>query len=1799
MLAKDPEEFQQKLDTYLAPLLLKFASKDDAVRKQIMSTTKMLLSKISSFPEIKVPINALLDQVQNPKLPAGADDGTSVQIYSLLFIGKGIPRLDQSEKAELFSKIWKNISLHKVSIAARLFNIGLTLLNSFDTENFPAFPVFENQQDVDFLYRKFYQFMLLFPTKLADNGMIASDSSQQGLSSSDVSFFYYLAGAVFNASQLSGYKYKLLKYLEKYENPQKALVLICATADGDPQVSSFALASLKRASVDYESSYLIERLISLFIGKEAPPVKSTLSEKIISILSKSKLAAHSKYVDQIAIIGMNSSNNKLKQATVSFVRWFTTVISSSASDDFDAEVSAKISEQLKLNLSSIDEHPPNFKVYLTQRQTQYETLGLLMKKIPGLVNLGYVSFFFHMITIEDPSLRSTIQVSLTNLGPEISRFQQADKDKLFELLKSNIETKSSDSMLKFSSVKLMNSVFPFGDVQCRLLNIIALNGNSSHDNLTLSEEVSRGLHPYWFKVLNNDATEIVFPDFKILVSSIIQNIESLDNRCIQLACKFAWNCLVMNSINGNERAQQIITPDQHWEAKVDSGIEFDDIVHNCMVEYINGCGSQISDNEGDISMEADRNETNSITDLIKLFTQFAIRTEFSLDSSKVIYKLLSLCNNSTLNDAISENTITLFLGASSSLYSAESMHYVAGVIAIIVTHPKTTDSFVRDLLLKLSSEKSPMNLLIWGFIVSRLQLRNRIEPIVSYKEINEHLLTITNALDSSSSIEVSCALDVVSQLSIFGCLSHDDPDMESIKQNLKVKIKKLVLTHNDLASHCWAYLALTFNDSSTDELNEFESLLLKMFNTKHDDYLFTVGECLSILSVGWDSNFMKRMNDIQAHPAPCINPGRTDVIFKEIMKLCFNNSPPVCKAGCIWLLSMTQFSYSGIMKEKAKEIQHAFMRFLSSKEDVLQEAATRGLSIVYENGDNELQDVLIHDLLSAFTDTNKTTKEILSEYVDHDTQLFDQGVMNTGNGQSVNTYKDVLNLASEIGDPTLVYKFMSLAKNSALWSSRKGMAFGLGAILDESKLNALMQSNSVMSKRLITKLWKFKHDPNPSVARTMNKIWDSLIIDPKSAINQNFDIIFRECISGMAHSEWRVREASTAALHDLLDHVEFNRFDSRLQEIWSMSFRAMDDIKSSVRTEGEKLTRFLANLMISKISNSTNVDSQVSILEQLVPFLFGNNGLLSDIEEVKNFAFETVMKLINTNSNSLKPFAPKMIIDLVSMMSSVEPQMINYIALNADKYNLKTTDIDSQRLGMVGSSTLMGAIEKLLGFLDSETLPGFIEGFNGCVKNAIGLPSKVAASKVIVDLIVKQLLLVSQYGDKLLKIASGQLKDKNDTVARSYAMACGYVTRCASVKATQSLSKKLLKYYFEKKAETGDDRYALISAYTCECVFMFSNDKFQSIASGFLPLTFIGKHDTAEQVSTCFKKVWTDSTSSSSNSIKLYMPEIISLMNKHIDSTNLELRKTIAFSIIELVNKLGVDIANIDSTKLSKLYQLILDSLKGRTYDGKEKLLHSLVLLSTNSKSYLKTNNELLKTVTDRIINEVNRNNAEYRKECTISFGLFLSAYPENEALYRIFIERVDSLMKENHCLDADDDVNMETGSSEAQPGIETILFRQKLINSVISSIVPQNVSTGALDYAITALLDHVSSIKIALIKTKDGKHRFKLGLLNLLRRIILLVYGDSDNCVIGIGCSTDINRENIFKIWSSVSKIVISADELQSILIPFVRLTDNLLRSGDFLAQDKTQFTEALVRIKTIVNNTVVITEINNRLAI
>lgn len=1641
-LASSDAQLEHSLKIYLAPLLLKLSSRDAEVRQTVLKVIENLTPRINAARTIQLPVEALVAQAKSPKTPVGTD-ALTVRVYSLVFAARGVDRMDEADRRQLVPKVLEGISTQTDVVAARLFYILCKLLQTWKaperhSPEHEAMAEFLHltKDDEAFVIEKIGKFLMLQPNANA------APVQSPGLSVEDSAFFTTKAGITYPTAQdIFAVKRQLLEFLKAgFSNTLLAVPLLIASVDESSAINDDSEIRFKKLNVNTEDPALVTKLIDLFVGTAAPAVKPTLQEKILSLLSHSVYAASSPRIAELLSLGLASSYPRLKQAAVAFIKWIST--RSDSAKQVAADYSSNMAAQLKNNLlgegwPQMDMTNKNYSTAIKQRALQYEALGNILRSSPELIgDWLYIEFLFESLEGEHSDLRSSIQDALSGLTVHLPGLSAESKASLKTTAYKYLNHASPDHNIhscRFVAIKYVCCAYPFLDADARFLCVLGTTKENRPDTI---EEALKGLHPHWFNILQSSNTlefkatpdllgensRVEFPSFDAMVASLVAGLANESAHTIMSSLgqgiAFTVQTLVMQAISGHKT---VVVADEQWAVRLDKALELDDTVRQLVVKHI-------------------PSETSFSRFVAAVLDAFTAQYQGGRVASNEVYgsyliKLVSMAPATVVGELVPKLPNLVGLLQEKALSDTASLE-TARAIGIIGSHP-----LAPPLLDKLDTNVPSYLLggyiLTRAFLVSRLVARGQEVSVVSLVEL---------LLDAAKVSMLEATVHrAIAQLAVYGALQGIDKTLfDQLVAVVAPKVKKC----DERA--VIAYAGLSLNAPKSTEANQFEQLIYDTHTSKQIEYTFTSGEALTIVAGGWESGVLRRELDIEgATPQLEPNTSRVPVVLSKILEACANTKPSLRKAGCIWLLSFAQYlGHTGFIKERARDIHIAFMRFLADRDELVQEAASRGLSLVYEMGDADLKDTLVKGLLKSFTDTNAS---LAAGTVDQDTELFDKDVLKTGDGL-VSTYKDVLNLASDVGDPSLVYKFMLMAKSSALWSSRKGMAFGLGLILSKSSLDEMLTSNNKLSRRLIPKLYRYKFDPSTLVSKSMNDIWNALVKDSAQTVEAHFEDILNELLKTIGSREWRVRQASTTALNDLLQIVELEKYESRLEEIWNMSFRAMDDIKESVRKEGAKLTRALLTILTrtADVSRGVSVAKAQAVLGHLIPFLLGLKGLQSDAEDIRNFALETILKLCKIGGAAIRPFVPELLDNFIALMSMLEPEVVNYLVLNADKYNLKNNEIDAKRLQSLGNSPMMDAIEKLLDLVDEDLMPQVVKVLRTSIKKLVGLPSKVSGSRVLVTLVTKHYGISKPHGDKLFKVCVLQVYDKNDTIASSYATAAGYLCRIASVDAIVEYSHQLQDLYFKGE----DERHRDIAAIACEGVSKYSNDKFDSVASAFLPLAYIGKHDHAKSVASVFERTWIECASGNS-AVRLYLEEICKFAEEYLNSNQYQVRQTIATAIADMCTQVDTIVS---PGIVELLFNILIQACQGKSWLGKEYVLEALVTFATKFSLFL--TGDLVVKVNKVVSTEAKRRNKEYQKHAVKLAGKYLHHVHDDELLTTYIDIMTESILTDDYYVDDDmEDVRDSRDKVDTNKNLAIEEERLAFVKSLFETVSETNVS--------------------------------------------------------------------------------------------------------------------------------------------
>ncbi|XP_071482799.1 proteasome adapter and scaffold protein ECM29-like, partial [Diadema antillarum] len=232
-----------------------------------------------------------------------------------------------------------------------------------------------------------------------------------------------------------------------------------------------------------------------------------------------------------------------------------------------------------------------------------------------------------------------------------------------------------------------------------------------------------------------------------------------------------------------------------------------------------------------------------------------------------------------------------------------------------------------------------------------------------------------------------------------------------------------------------------------------------------------------------------------------------------------------------------------------------------------QDVASKGLSVVYEESGEEGRSILVSTLVDTLASGKRATKT----NVTGDTKVFEEGSLGRNpEGGGLSTYRELCSLASDLNQPDLIYKFMHLANHNAMWTSRKGAAFGFGTIAAQAREQLAPHLHQILPK-----LYRYQYDPNSSVRSAMTGIWSAVVKD-KSMVSKYLKEIVEDLIENITSGMWRNRESSCLALSDLLRGRNVDDIVDYLPELWEKCFLVLDDIKESVRKAAESSCRSLS-----------------------------------------------------------------------------------------------------------------------------------------------------------------------------------------------------------------------------------------------------------------------------------------------------------------------------------------------------------------------------------------------------------------------------------------------------------------------------------------------------------------------------------------------------------------------------------------------------------------------------------------------
>lgn len=1599
-LADSDAKLSTILGTYLAPLLLKLASEHQSVRNKVISVCQHVNTRVQPA-SVLLPVQALVKQFKE-------QTSSLIRHFDLLYIQQGVTRLSARERGELLPVVCKGIA-GSGSHGSQIFGLMLRLLEAFvspprgskdDVELREKMEVADD--DAKFLTKWIGKLILFMPQKGA-----SGTTTCPGLTADDYTFLTMQGKPdVWNPASggLNLLRTKVLaaKLLASglFNDRERFTPALFASADPASTISDVGDDMLKRAlpATDLEDEQLIKHLYDLYFGSTGRPhVRAPLRLKILGLFNKSTQSTTfanniMKLVDDgispPAMDGEDTvmSNGRVTTSTIgreatklrSAIFTYINFVARHGSRETLHAIASRVVNRLRDFIENQGWPKPGPNEDLVSRGYAYEVIGLLAKAGPRSTLVEEENATLDLLRWLLTSLAKdssgnaiivSIEESLSTALSAMSRItlesleQSALEDLLIDQMEQSADLEGNKRLrsTRYVSVRFANRCLPYSSVKARWIDVLGLG--ASKDRAEVRDEAERGLSPYWYRMLNGSsgapiADEIAFPTFESIMEQSFAGRTTLRSlepgalatevartypECFREIVAYSRRTLFQEAL---AHAEVPIEIDSEWERRLDTAVESDVSARKAVREHLRRLAAE----------KADKLETLQSA----LYEGVVGKAQIADDH---LVEFLALAPDELIAKLVSRTDALMPVLQSNN---HDRRVAAARAFGILASHPSANAQKVGSQIQQLqqtsqgwegavgaAANQCHGTIIALGYFYSRAIFRgNDVSQQATYLQLVE--TAIKTLAQSRDSLLREASFTALGQVAMFNAVTVETIEKTSKIREVVDKIYETAKTGNEAAILCLGQLSMILPEEQVDDdsnLKYVEDRLHKLHEIRQAEVHFTVGEALSYLAAGWRSGALATRLDVDGEaPAGPARSSTLEKLVERVLTDCTNTKPALKKAAVMWLLCLVQ--YCGGEPEVQKRLakcQAAFKRCLSDRDELVQESASRGLGLLYEKGDRSLKDDLVRDLVSSFSSDRQSQ---LAGTVSEDTQLFEPGALPTGEGQSVSTYKDIMSLASEVGDQSLVYRFMSMASSNAIWSSRAAFGrFGLSNVLSDSSVDGYLANNP----KLYPKLFRYRFDPNGGVQRSMNDIWNALVKDSTATIDKHFDAIMEDLLTSILGKEWRVRQASCAAIADLVSGRPLEKYEQYLERIWTQCFKVMDDIKESVRAAAASLARTLTGVLTRALeADHSSTKNASTMLKHVLPFLLSTSGVESSAKETQAFSIHTLLEIIKkSNGATLRPHIPELVERFIGLLSSVEPEAVNYIHMNASKYNLTEQKIDDMRLSSVRNSPLMEAIERCIDLLDEDSMRLLQPRLEGAMKSAVGLPSKVGSSRVLVSLSTRRMVLYRPWSGDALRLIEKFVLDRNETVSSSYAVAAGYIARGATEKQLLRLFEFAKKLYFDSEGdrESAIPRRSVSSGEIMAAVAKYASDKFNALASEALPFVFVAKHDPNEQVKEQFQNTWNEAVGGS-RAVSLYLTEILDLCSKHLESQQWALKHTSAWAVADAVTAVASLETKTSEKAGEQLWAPLEKALGGKTWEGKEVVVYAFAKFVESAQAF-------------------------------------------------------------------------------------------------------------------------------------------------------------------------------------------------------------------------------------------------------
>jgi proteasome component ECM29 len=661
--------------------------------------------------------------------------------------------------------------------------------------------------------------------------------------------------------------------------------------------------------------------------------------------------------------------------------------------------------------------------------------------------------------------------------------------------------------------------------------------------------------------------------------------------------------------------------------------------------------------------------------------------------------------------------------------------------------------------------------------------------------------------------------------------------------------------------------------------------------------------------------------------------------------------------------------------------------------------AGKTMSLVYEVADERQRKVLLGSLSRTLsTGKRKNIKESKVDAFGSTGGPAGAQLSNAGN----ESYNQMCQAANDMGNPELVYKFLSFASHHSAWHSRRGAAFGITEMIGEGAIEQLRPQ----FPKMLPRLYRARFDPDPKTSGAMTRLWKALcggeeggnITDESKLIREYFTPILEGTLPALTSRHWRDRLSACLALDDLLliGRVASEVMPS-IEKLWDSSLKMADDIKEPVQKGGLRLVRTLGKLTI-RLADPTMTSHMeaAQTLSIVLPF-FLNKGCVDACSKTRALSMYFMLKVVKVAGPLLVPHASDVVPVLLEYLSALESSDLVYLQQHTDKMkNITAEQLEEIRLRMASAGPLAEAMNLCLErcCVSNEAIDKLAPSLVALVQRGTGLATRAMSARVIVRLATSCPKLLKSHADSMLRPLSNGLTDRSVTVRKEFGKAIGQVARLCKKRSVTRLVERLLNDYTE--SDPSDEKTRHAAGVALMALVTTAPSKLKKCVSQLIPISFIAKFSNEQAVKDIWESVWNEITVTTQQGIKLHLKEVITTVLSVLGAGSHDLRRQGADALTEVLK--SVEAKDFQDTDfVDQIESSMVSALTGRFWAGKDAVLKATVALATLCPTKMI---EKIPKLVERFMRECGRERESvvYSRESVTQLGLLLNAAPSVDA---------------------------------------------------------------------------------------------------------------------------------------------------------------------------------------------------------